>query len=86
MTHNKLIKEYVRLTENNNLVIGGVTEAIKQLNDNSILHAQVLKTQTEAIKEIRDFWSNLAAKVIIMLLIALIFLAGGEKIIKSLGI
>lgn len=67
----------------------GIKEAVKQINDTNILHVKNLDNNTQAIiamskaiLDIKEYWGT----IVKWLIIALIVLAGGEKVVKLLGL
>lgn len=66
-----------------------VESAISAINDNNVLHSKTIEANTEAIRQIKD--SNAAILsffrfIITAIILALIVLAGAEKVLKFLPI
>lgn len=86
---NNLDEHYRIVDERIAEALEGIKDAVEQINDTNVLHAQTLKDNTQAlissnnaILNIKEYWGG----IVKWLIIALIVLAGGEKVIKLLGV
>ena len=60
----------------------GIESAMHDINDTNILHLQAINNNTKAVENIEKYWG----KIVFVLTIAIIALAGFEKIGKLLGL
>lgn len=74
--NDELIKEYAVLSTSVSRALDGLEGAIKDMNDNNVLHANAITANTQAITDIKSFWGS----IVKLLTIAIIILAGVEKI------
>ena len=76
-----LTKEYAILSTKVSMSLDGLQVAIREINDNNVLHRQALEKNTQAIVDIKGHW----AKLLWVVVVALIVLAGAEKAITLIG-
>jgi len=81
-TEEILISEYVELSKKTSSALLGLEKAIKDLNDNNVLHSRVLEQNTQALVDIKSYWG----KIVLILVVVISSLAGVEKVIKLLGL
>ncbi len=67
----------------------GLQQGVKQINDTNVLHmsllqanVETLKANTATVNNIQTYWGQ----IVKWLILALIVLAGAEKLLKFLGI
>lgn len=77
----ELTKEFVSLSTRTSIALEGLQDAIKDMNDNNVLHANAINRNTEAIKVVTRFWGWIVSALVL----AIIVLAGAEKILPYIG-
>lgn len=84
----KLEKEYTELATRTSIALEGLQKAIADINDTNILHVKALESNTKTVENntkvvqnIKDFWG----KILFILVIAVVILAGVEKFSNLLG-
>ncbi|MCL4482633.1 MAG: hypothetical protein M1445_08480 [Bacteroidetes bacterium] len=92
MTKNKFIDELIGLQKTTNEYMSKFSIAIEKLNDSNLLHHQAIDTNTRATRDmtvaIKSQTSAIQSQqalikwVVIALVLAIILLAGAEKILK----
>jgi len=90
MTKDDLIQKYIELNEKTITFMDKVSSVLEELNDNNKLHKQAIDTNTQATKEmtksLNKIW-NMFIRVwyiFVLTILALIVLAGAEKVLKFL--
>jgi len=88
MTNKELTYKFIDLNEKSVLFMERVSNVLVQLNDNNKLHTQaitnvkeVIKTNTNATQDMTKSFDKFF-KLLILVIIALIVLAGAEKALK----
>jgi hypothetical protein len=83
MTKDQLIEKFIDLNEKTNSYLDGVSMVLKELNDQNKLHAQAIEANTQATKEMTKSFNRIWY-VFFIAILALVVLAGAEKVLKFL--
>lgn len=90
MTNKQLTDKFIDLTEKSVLYMERVSNVLSELNDNNKLHTQSIINGNEAIKVNTNATKDMTKsfdkffKVFTIVILALILLAGAEKVLKFL--
>lgn len=82
-------KDFDGVNERIAVALEGLQQGVKQINDTNVLHMSLLQANVETLKQntavvtnIQTYWGT----IVKWLILALIVLAGAEKLLKFLGI
>jgi hypothetical protein len=84
-TKDQLICEFIEMSKRNIEAFDGVKEALEQLNDHNILHASKEEARdliTAKLVNSNEKFYKLISYLLMILVFALISLAGAEKVLK----
>lgn len=85
MTKDQLTEKFIDLNERNIKAFDGLSEAIRDINGNNVLHnaqTEKIEKQIERLVTGAELISNGMTKIIWVIVLALIVLAGAEKVLK----
>jgi hypothetical protein len=85
MTSKEMIDKFIDLNEKSVLYMEKVSNVLIQLNDSNKLHHQALETNTSATHEMTKSFNRIWY-VLWAVILALIVLAGAEKVLKFLPV
>lgn len=83
MTKDQLTEKFIDLNEKSVLFMEKVSNVLVQLNDNNKLHREAIITNTEATKEMTKSFNKIWY-IFIVVILALVVLAGAEKVLDFL--
>lgn len=83
MTNKQLTDKFIDLTEKSVLYMEKVSNVLVQLNDQNKLHKQAIDTNTSATKEMTKSFNKIWI-ILWIVILALVVLAGAEKVLKFL--
>jgi len=81
MTKDDLIQKFIDLNERSIVFMDKVSSVLSELNDNNKLHKQAIDINTQATKEMTKAFNKIWY-VFLLVILALIVLAGAEKVLK----
>lgn len=85
MTKDQLTNKFIELSERNIQAFDGLKEAITNINDNNVLHnsqTEIIADQIKRLVQGSEMVAKAATKLLWVLILALIVLAGAEKMLK----
>lgn len=82
-TKDDLVLKFIQVNEKTNLFMERVSNVLVQLNDNNKLHKEAINANTDATKELVKSFNRIWT-VFFIIILALVVLAGAEKILKFL--
>ena len=83
MTKDQLIEKFIDLNEKTNSYLDSVSMVLRELNDQNKLHAQAIEANTQETKEMTKSFNRIWY-VFFIAVLALVVLAGAEKVLKFL--
>lgn len=83
MTNKELTDKFIDLSEKSVLYMEKLSNVMKSLNDNNRLHAKALEVNTNATQEMTKSFNRIWY-ILWIVIVALIVLAGAEKVLKFL--
>ena len=83
MTNKELTDKFIDLTEKSVLYMEKVSSVLVQLNDQNKLHKKAIDTNTSATKEMTKSFNKIWT-ILWIVILALVVLAGAEKVLKFL--
>jgi len=81
LTKNNLINRFINLNEKTNVYLEKVSMILEELNDQNKLHTEAIKVNTQATKEMTKSFNKIWL-ILWIVILALVVLAGAEKILK----
>ncbi len=85
ITKDNMIERFIELNEKTTLFMDRITQVLEDLNHNNKLHKQAIEINTQATKEMTKSFSRIWY-VFLIIVLALVVLAGAEKVLKVLTI
>jgi Na+/alanine symporter len=82
-TKDRLIGILIEQVEKNTTAFNGVQNALKNINDNNILHSSKDNENYETVRQLIKTWGTvykLVTILLILLTLAIVILAGAEKV------
>ena len=83
MTKDELTLKFIDLSEKSTKYMERVSNVLYELNDNNKLHKQAIDINTSATKEMTKSF-NKVWYIFLLAILALVVLAGAEKVLKFL--
>jgi len=83
MTKDELLTKFIDLNEKTNVFLDRVSSVLKELNDQNKLHTEAIEANTEATREMTKSFNRIWY-VFMIIILALIVLAGAEEVLKFL--
>lgn len=87
--NDQLPQEYENVDTRIAVALEGLRDGVKQINDTNVLHMSLLQANVETLKNntaVIGSIDKLYGTIVKWLIMALIVLAGAEKILKFIGI
>ena len=81
LTKNNLVNKFISLNEKTNVFLEKVSMILEELNDQNKLHTEAIKINTQATKEMTKSFNKIWL-ILWIVILALVVLAGAEKILK----
>ena len=83
MTNKELTEKFIELSEKNVLYMEKVSSVLTALNDNNKLHVKSIDVNTNTTKEMTKSFNRIWY-ILWIVILALVVLAGAEKVLKFL--